>query len=123
MLFFVANVLLQLAVDLGYGSGRESELEGGTKAAMELLRTCGQMFASITTAIAKAAVGIFLLRLAIEPWQRRLIWATLVIFTMISIGKPTAVPTGQLQDHKLTVPVSIFDRWLGWLQTHRSRVG
>lgn len=91
VVFFVANVMLQLAVDFGYGTGIEAELPAGRRAAMELFRTCGQMLASITTAIAKAAVGIFLLRLAIERWQRRLIWSTLIIFTLISLCKPTAL--------------------------------
>lgn len=82
---------------------------------MELARTCGQMLASITTVIAKAAVGVFLLRLAIEPWQRRLIWTTLVIFSLISLGKSTVLSISQVQDHELTVCIGTVLVIVGWV--------
>lgn len=126
VLFFVANVLLQVAVDLGYGTGMEAEIPAGQRAAMELARTCGQMMASITTAVAKAAVGVFLLRLATEPWQRCFIWATLVIFTFISTGKQASHAkcwSNQGQQAHRAVPVSAGDYRLGGLQTNSPCLG
>lgn len=40
----------------------------------------------ITSVLIKASISIFLLRLAVEKWQKCVVWATLVIYTITSIG-------------------------------------
>ncbi|ROW10044.1 hypothetical protein VPNG_06517 [Cytospora leucostoma] len=83
---FLLFYVLFLQISAAYGFGQSITTLSADHAATAIKwEMVGQTFAILGMAIAKWSLGLFLLRIVIQRWQRVAIWSTMVSLLLVSI--------------------------------------
>lgn len=80
ILYTIWGIFLLLGAQTGMGKHMATLTSDQIVLAMKYWFACGALY-SFTVIMVKVAVGFFLLRVIVVPWQKYIIWGTLVVST------------------------------------------